>query len=159
MDPRCGAGLEGDGRRRRGGDEIDFGERLLEVPAHERAYSLRATVVRVVVAGGERVRADHDAAFDLGAEALAAGALVEVEQINRVAATMAVADAVEAGEVRTRLGRRDDVVRRQGVLRVWQADRDADAAEVLDARQRLVEAGAHAGLDADGEILRRHADA
>ena len=46
-------------------------EGVVEVALDERAHLLRLQVVGVVVAGGERVRAEHDAALDLGAEALA----------------------------------------------------------------------------------------
>ena len=127
----------------------------VEVAAHQRAHLLGAAVVGVVVAGRERVGADHDAPLDLGAEALAARALVHVEQVDRVGAAVAVADAVEAREVRARLGRRDDVVGRQRVLGVRQADLHARAAQLLDARDGLVEAGAHAGLDAGRQVLAR----
>ena len=76
-----------------------------------------------------------------------------------VGAAVAVAHAVEARQVRARLGRRDDVVGRQRVLGVRQADLDAGAAQLLDARHGLVEARAHARLDAGGQVLRGHADA
>ena len=128
------AGLEGDRRRGGRGDQVDVGEGRGEVAAHQRAHLLGAAVVGVVVAGRERVGADHDAPLDLGAEALAARALVHVEQVGRVGAAVAVAHAVEARQVRARLGRRDDVVRRQRVLGVRQADLDARAAQLLDAR-------------------------
>ena len=46
-----------------------------------RANALRLAVVRVVVAGRQRVRADHDPALRLLAEALVARALVELEPV------------------------------------------------------------------------------
>ena len=79
-----------------------------------RAHLLRLAVVRVVVAGRERVRAEHDAALRLGAEALPARARVERGEVAVACGAVAVADAVVAGEVRARLGRRDEVVARRG---------------------------------------------
>ena len=86
-----------------------------------RAHLLRLAVVGVVVAGRERVRADHDAPLDLRAETLAARALVHLDEVFGAVGAVAVAHAVEARQVRAGLGRRDDVVRRQGVLGVRQA--------------------------------------
>ena len=53
-------------------------ERALEVRGDELPHLLRLQVVRVVVAGGQHVRAGHDAALHFRAEAFAARALVEV---------------------------------------------------------------------------------
>ena len=47
-------------------------ERRREVVGDQRAHVLRLAVVGVVVAGAQHVRAEHDAALRLGAEALAA---------------------------------------------------------------------------------------
>ena len=49
----------------------------------QRPHLLRLPVVRVVVAGRERVRADHDPALRLVAEALVARALVHLEPVAR----------------------------------------------------------------------------
>ena len=45
-----------------------FSKRVVEVPADERANFQGAEVVGVVIAAGERIRADHDPAFDFVAE-------------------------------------------------------------------------------------------
>ena len=97
--------------------------------AHSRSKSclisvrdlLRLEVERVVVAGRQRVRAQHDPALDLWPEALAPRG--EVVRKVVVPATNAVAepDAVVAGEVGGRLRRGDDVVRGEAVVRVGEA--------------------------------------
>ena len=59
-------------RGRRGGrrdQHVDLLERRVEVPADQRAHLLRLAVVGVVVAARQRVRAEHDPALDLRAEA------------------------------------------------------------------------------------------
>ena len=68
-------------------------------------------------------------------------------QIAVAVDAQAVADAVEAGEVRRRLGGRDQVVGRQRVRRVRQPARLDGRAEPLGQRERLIEALADAGLD------------
>ena len=70
LEPR--AELEGDRRAGRRDERVDLLEGLVEVALDQRADLLRLQVVGVVVAGRERVRAEHDAALDLGAEAAAA---------------------------------------------------------------------------------------
>ena len=54
--------------------DIDALEGPLEVAQDERAHPLGLAVVGVVVAGGERIGAEHDAALHLGAEARSARA-------------------------------------------------------------------------------------
>ena len=68
-------------------------------------------VVGVVVAGGQRERAEDDPALDLTAEALASA--VRVHPLERAGAggAMSVAAAVEAGEVRARFTVGQHVVR------------------------------------------------
>ena len=75
-------------------------EGSVEVLGDLRAHPLGAAVVGVVVAGGERVGAEHDPPLDLGAEAVVAGARVHVEQVASASCgAQPVAHAVEAGEV------------------------------------------------------------
>ena len=64
---------EGDRGRGRGDDEVDRREGRGEVLGDLRPHLLRLAVVGVVVAGGERVGAEHDPPLHLGAEALARG--------------------------------------------------------------------------------------
>ena len=85
------------------GDEhgVHLLERLLEVLRRiERAHLLRLQVVGVVVAGGQRVGAEHDAALHLGAEALAARlrSYISSRPVGARRA-QAVADAVVARQV------------------------------------------------------------
>ena len=62
------AELERDRRARRRDDHVEPLEQLVVLALDHRAHLLRLPVVRVVVAGRERVRADHDAALRLVAE-------------------------------------------------------------------------------------------
>ncbi len=71
-----------------------------EVLGDLRAHALGAAVVGVVVAGRQRIGAEHDPPLDLGAEAVVARARVHVQQIARTRRAKAIANAVEAGEVR-----------------------------------------------------------
>ena len=70
----------------------------------------------------------------------------------------AVAHRVELGEVARRLAREDEVVGREGVVEVRAADLDDLGTELLEQGDRLVEAGAHAGLVALAAELLDDAD-
>ena len=87
----------------------------------EGAHLLGLAVERVVVAGRERVRAEHDPALHLRPEALAPRRTVVREHVA-VPPRAAEPDAVVAREVGARLGRGDDVVRRQAVVGVRERD-------------------------------------
>ena len=80
-----------------------------------RAHLLRGSVVRVVVAGRERVRTDHDPALRLVAEAGVARLHDHLAEVGAVVA-QPVAHTVVAREVRRRLGRRDEVVAGDAVV-------------------------------------------
>jgi len=73
-------------------------------------------VVGIVVSGGQRVRAEHDAALDFGTESLTATLAVEIDQVIELFRSMSVMNAVEAGEITGRFAAGDQVVRRDGVL-------------------------------------------
>ena len=107
---------EVEGRRGRGGAEqhVDRLVGAVEGPHHQRAHPLGLRVVRVVVAGGQRVGAEHHPALHLGAEAGRAGRGVHGGHVLAVD-PQPVADAVVAGQVGGRLRRRDEVVGRQAV--------------------------------------------
>src|SRR2546423_1479150 len=79
--PKDSAQPEGDRGRGRGHDEVHALEGRPEVVGDLGPHTLRAAVVGLVVAGRQRVGAEHDAALDLGAEPLRPGLLVEREQI------------------------------------------------------------------------------
>ncbi len=99
------ADLEGH-RGRRGRDEVvEALEGPREVLDDERPRPLGLGVVGIVVAGGKRVGADHDAALDLGAEALAAGPRVHLVEVFGLRRAVTVAHSVETGQVGTGLGR------------------------------------------------------
>ena len=139
------AELEGDGRRRRRRDEVEALERGREVARDQRAHLLRAAVVGVVVARGERVGPEHDPALDLLAEALLARLRVHVQEVADARRAEAVADAVVAREVGRRLGGRDQVVGAERVRGVRQPAGLDGGAELARAVERLLERGEHAG--------------
>ena len=119
---RLGAELERRRRRGRREQHVDAGlEDASEVVRDQRAHLLRLLVVGVVVAGRQHVRAEQDAARDFGAEAARARRLVHAAQAVAFDA-QSVSHAVEAREVRRRLGRRDDVVDRNREVGVRQRD-------------------------------------
>ena len=80
-----------------------------------RPHLLRLAVVGVVVAGRERVGAEHDPPLRLVAEALVARPLDHLAESRRRHA-QPVTDAVVAGQVGGRFSGRDQVVARQPVL-------------------------------------------
>ena len=109
------AELERDRRARRRDEHVELLERGVVLALDHGAYPLRLRVVRVVVAGRERVRAQHDAPLRLVAEA---GVARLHHHLAEVVAEIAqpVADTVVAREVRRRLRRRDEVVAGEAVL-------------------------------------------
>src|SRR5215208_2372229 len=127
----------------------------------DRAHLLRLAVVRLVVPGGERVRAKKDAPLRLVAEALVARALIHLRDvIVGDAVAVAVPHTVVAREVGRGLGGSDDVVARQAVFnrtrkRAFLDLRAELAAEVDRAPYRV----GHAWLDALRVVqLPRHPD-
>ena len=153
------AGFEGGLGAGGADDGVDFLERFGEVAPDEGADFLGAEVVGVVVPAAEDVGAEDDAALDLGAEAFLAGAAVMVEEIGGVLGAMAVADAVEAGEIGGGLGGGEDVIDGHGVIGVREGDFDDLGAEgfvMLDGAQ---DGGVYLGVDAVDEILAGHAEA
>ena len=142
------AQLERDGGRGGSDDQVDLREGGAEVLGDLRAHALGAAVVGVVVAGGERVGAEHDAALDLCAEAVVARARVHVEQVGGVGGAQPVAHAVEAGEVGGGLGGGEHVVGGQRVRGVRELDLADLSAELLGTGERRAEGVEHARFDA-----------
>ncbi len=103
-------------------------EGVIEVLFDEGADFLGLQVEFVGVAGGEGVGAEHDAAFDFGAEAFAAGGGVEVDEVFGFGGAVAVVDAVVAGEVGGGFGGGDDVVGGDAILRMREGDIDEGCA-------------------------------
>ena len=136
------------GRRRRDEGVEALLPQPVEVALDQRADLLRLEVERVVVAGRQRVGAEHDPALDLRPEALAAGREVVGEVVVATADAVAEPDAVVAGEVGRRLGRRDDVVRGEAVVGVREADLLDGRAGRLERGDRLADPRLHAGLHA-----------
>ena len=117
---------QGEGGRRGGRrqDGVDLVPDGVEIHGDAAADLERADVVGVVESGRQDIGADGQAALDLLAEALGAAGLVEVGQAGRPLGAVAEAHAVVAGQVGRGLGRGDDVIGRQGVFGVRQADLD-----------------------------------
>jgi hypothetical protein len=110
------ADREGDGGTRRAEQQVVVLERSGVLLRDHRAHLLGLSVERVVIAGGEGVRADEDAPARLWAEALPARTRIEGGQIAVASRTKAVANAVVAGEVRAGFRRGDEVVAGQAVV-------------------------------------------
>ena len=72
------ADLEGSRRRGWRGDDVAFFKGFGEVVAQHCAHALRLFVIGVVVAGRQRERAEHDAAFDLSAKTFIACMLIHL---------------------------------------------------------------------------------
>ena len=155
------AELERRGRRRRGDEHVGLLERGREVALDERADLLRRAVVGVVVARRQRVGAQDDAALDLVAEALAAGGGHDALGRRVVLRDHPQAEphAVELGQVAGRLGRQDQVVRRERVGEVRAGDLDDLGTGAPQDLQRLLEPREHAGLVALALQLGDDADA
>ena len=147
----------GAGRR---ADRVEAGRPdRVEIRLDERPHLLRLQVVRVVVAGRKGVGAEHDPALDFGPEAAASRTQVVGDELAGAPVAEAVLDAVVAGQVGAALGGGDDVVGRQTVVRVRQRDFLDPGAGPLHGRDRLADAGRHAGLHAVDEVLLGQRDA
>ena len=83
---------------------------------------------------------------------------VEIDHILGVLRAVAVADAVEAREVRRRLGRRDDVIGVEAVLGVGQRDLFDFTALLFVERNGALHCGADLGIEARAEIFLRNAE-
>src|SRR5215471_13252222 len=95
---RAFAQLEGRNGRSGCQDGVHFGEGIAEVLRDKRADLLALQIVSVVVAGGEDIRAEDDAALDFGAEPGATGFAIHGEK-GIVGNAEPVAHAVVAREV------------------------------------------------------------
>ena len=131
-----GAELEGGGRRGRTDHDVHLGKGPGEIARDQLPHFLRLEVIRVVVPGGQHVGAGHDPALDLVAEALAARALVHVEQVARLLATMAEPHAVEPRKVGGTLRRSHDVIGRHGQGQVREAHLAHGGAPLLERGDR-----------------------
>ena len=133
-----------------------------ELVADDRPHLLRLAVVRVVVAGRERVRAEHDPALRLVAEPRVARAHRTARGRRRRLDAQPVADAVVAGEVGRRLRRGRSGSSRAGRTRP-SAGGSYSPTSAPSSRQSSiarVDGLAHARLDALGLVqLLRDADA
>jgi len=107
---------------------------------------------------GEHVGADQDAALHLGAEALGPALGVHVVQAVVLRGAIAVAHAVEAGQVGAGLGRGDDVVGRHRQLHVGQAHFHHLGTEGLVLLDGGLDGGHHGGVTAFAEELLGQAD-
>ena len=126
----------------------------------QRSHLLGLAVEGLVVAGRERVGSEHDPALRLVAEPFVTGARVELTDVPVALGTMAVTDAVVAGQVRGRFRGRDQVVAGQAeVDRARQAAGLDLGTELSRELQRAIDLLADAALDSLGLVqLLRDAD-
>lgn len=139
-------------------DGVDFFEGFFEVAADESADLQRAAVVGIVVSGGEDIGAKDDPAFDLGSESFFTAFLINAEDVIGLGTPIAVADAIEAGEVRGRFGGSDDVVGRYGIFGMRERNFDDLGALGLEIGSGFFNTGANAGIDSIGEVFFRQAE-
>ena len=150
------------GRRRRGRYQHVHGLiRRVEVARDQRAHLLRLVVVGVVVAGRQRIGANHDAPLDFRPETGRPGQRHHLLGAVRavVADPQPVAHRVEAGQVARHLRRQNQVVGGQRVIEMGTVDFGhvgADRGQLLDG---FVERRQHAGLITLAAQLPDHADA
>ena len=112
-------GFEGGGRGGRAEDHIAFFKRLIEVALDERFGLQGAEVVGIVVAAGEGVGADHDAALDFLAETFRAGFAEEIDDVvDRLFGAVPEVYAIIAGKIAGGFAGGDDVVRGDAVFGV-----------------------------------------
>ncbi len=123
-------------------------ERLLEILGDAGADLEGAVVVGVVVAGAEGVGPDHDAALDLGAEALFAAFAEKFNDVaDRLGGAVAEVDAVVAGEVTGGFAGRDDVVGGDAVVGVGKLNIDNLGSVLLQNLEGVVKGTLHLRLD------------
>src|SRR5208282_2571860 len=117
---RIDTALFTDGKRsrrcRRSEDRVHAScEALLEVALDQRAHFLRPQIIRIIIAGGQHIGADHDAPAHFLAEAGGTGTLIHLDDVAAGNA-QPISHAVITSEIRRSLSRRHDVVGWQRVL-------------------------------------------
>ena len=103
-------------RRGRGQQNIRLFKAGVKPALDERLDAQGFIIVRIVIARGERERAQHDAPLDLRAEALAPRRQIQVVQILEMRRAEAVFHAVEAFQVGACLSGCNNVVSRNGII-------------------------------------------
>ena len=152
------AELEGGGRRNWGGDYIHLFEGLFKIALDQCPHLLGFTVICVVVTGREGVSPQHDPAFDLGPELLAAGLREHLPQVFAFAKTRAEADAIVTRQVGGGFSRSDQVIDRQSIFRVRQLDRENRCAKRFHLGNGCPDILLHCRLDAFNEVFLRDTD-
>ncbi len=135
--------------------------RVVEVARDQGAHLLRLVVIRVVVAGRQRVGANHDAPLDFWPESGCPGQrhhfLGAVRAV--IADPQPVTHRVEAGQVARHLRRQDQVVGGERVIEVRAVDFGHVSAERGQLLDGFVERRQHAGLIPLAAQLLDHSDA
>ena len=160
--------LNAGGRRGRADQDVDLLEGGVEVVADQAADLEGLVVILVGIAGREGEGAEHDPPLDLGAEPLGPAGHHHPDQRRQVLLAgilgreilgpVAVDRAVVAGQVAGALGRGDDVIGRDAVLRVRQRDLlDRRAGRLVDP-DGLVDRGCDLGVEPLAEELADDAD-
>ena len=103
-------------RRGRGQQDIRLFKAGVKPALDERLNAQGLIIVRIVIARGERERAQHDAPLDLRAEALAPRRQIQVVQILEMCRAEAVFHAVEAFQVGACLRAGNDIIGRDHIF-------------------------------------------
>ena len=136
-----------------------MGPGLGKVAGNQCADLLRLGVIGVVEPGRQHVGPDQDAALDLGPEAGGAGRGVHVLQVRAFRqVAQPVPHAVIAREVGRGFGRRDDVVGRQGIAGVRQADIHHLGPGILQPGDPGIPAGGDIRVDPVHPVFARNTD-
>ncbi len=119
---------------------------------------MRAQIVGVVVARAEHISAEYDTALHFVAEALTAALGEKGQRVFRLFTAVAVAHAIETGEIGGGFSCGYDIVNRHSQLRVRQGDVDNLAALALIPIDSIFDIGFDLGVDALTEELLRDAE-
>ena len=119
----------------------------VEIRPDEGAHLKRLFVISVVIAGGKGESAQHDAAFDLCAEALRPAVYIQFGDVAEIFRPVAVPDPVKTGEVGGGFGAGKHIISRQSGAQSGQRDFAHAGAQFPEA----LGGGKHGGFDIGGD--------
>jgi len=91
---------------------------------------LRFPIVRIIIPGRKHVCAQHNAAFYLRSESFLPCLTIHLSQFRSLFRAKAIAHTIKSGQIRRSLGRGNDVVDGDGILRVRQFNLNNFGAEL-----------------------------
>ena len=146
-------------RRGRGQQKIRLLKTGVKRLLDERLHLKRLIIVGIVIARGQRERAEHDAPLDLRAESFASRRQIQVVQIFIFLRTETVFHAVITGQVAARLRARQNVIRRYRIIEHRHIHRHKHRAQLFQNMRRIHHALAHIFRQTLAEIRLRNTDA